>query len=306
MGLPAGPRRSHAGEDAQAVPGDRRVPSAARPRPRNPAPPSQLVTLPGPGRTAFAEIADLDGDGRGDLVTASFTKLPPNQQRKLRVHFQREDGGFREAPDWVAPLPDGAGAYDFVRTADGAEEICFMRRDRVTRLSLAGRAPAWRDVQLPGTTLAVAPDERGIDRLRLARDGLAAAPLLVVPGFGEVFVTRLDGQAVARLATQSRANFFVPPRPGLLVSDNEAELYFEHPRIDVADVDGDGRGDLVVSNRHEVLVFLGREAGDFSGKADQRHVLAGSRRPTTFAPPAARASRRGTGPEMGAPTCSSP
>ena len=65
----------------------------------------------------------------------------------------------------------------------------------------------------------------------------------------------------------------MPPRPGLLVSDNEADLYFEHPRIDAADVDGDGRGDLVVSNRHEVLVFLGREAGDFSAKPDQRHVL---------------------------------
>jgi hypothetical protein len=78
---------------------------------------------------------------------------------------------------------------------------------------------------------------------------------------------------VARLAVQSRANFFIPPRPGLLVTDNEADLYFEHPRIDVADVDGDGRGDLVVSNRHEVLVYLGREAGGFPAKPDQRHVL---------------------------------
>jgi len=235
--------------------------------------PFELLTLPGPGRTALAEIVDLDGDGRGDLVTASFTKLPPNQQRKLRVHFQHEDGTFQQAPDWVAPLPDGAATYDFLHTPGGADEMLFMRRDRVTRLSLAGRVPAWRDVPLPGTTLAVAPDERGIDRLRLARDGLAAGPLLVVPGFGEIFVTKLGGEQVARLATQARANFFVPPRPGLLVSDNEADLYFEHPRIDVADVDGDHRGDLVVSNRHEVLVFLGREAEGFSPKPDQRHIL---------------------------------
>jgi len=235
--------------------------------------PFQLLSVPGPGRTALAEIVDLDGDGRGDLVTASFTKLPPNQQRKLRVHFQRPDGTLVEAPDWAAPLPEGAAAYDFVRTASGTEEMLFMRRDRVTALSLAGRVPVWRDIPLAGTTLAVAPDERGIDRLRMARDGLAAGPLLVVPGFGEIFVTKLDGEPVARLEAQSRANFFVPPRPGLLISDNEADLYFEHPRIDVADVDGDGRGDLVVSNRHEVLVFLGREAGGFAAKPDQRHVL---------------------------------
>jgi hypothetical protein len=235
--------------------------------------PFERLTGPGPGRTALAEIADLDGDGRGDVVTASFTKLPPNQLRKLRVHFQREDGSLAEAPDWVAPLPDGAAAYDFVLTTSGAEEMLFLRRDRVTFLSLVGRVPAWRDVRLPGTTLAVAPDERGIDRLRLARDGLAASPLLVVPGFGEIFVARLGGEPVARLATQSRANFFVPPRPGLLISDNEVDLYFDHPRIDVADVGGDGRGDLVVSNRHEVLVFTGREAGGFPEKPDQRHVL---------------------------------
>jgi len=246
---------------------------AATARAEAPTAPFELLTLPGPGRTALAEIADLDGDGRGDVVIASFTKLPPNQQRKLRVHFQGEDSSFREAPDWVAPLPDGAAFYDFVPMASGAEEMLFLRRDRVTRLSLAGRAPTWRDVALPGTSLAVAPDERGIDRLRLARVGLAAAPLLVVPGFGEVIVSSLDGERVSRLETQSRANFFVPPRPGLLVSDNEADLYFEHPRIDVADVDGNELGDLVVSNRHEVLVFLGRRPGGFSAKPDQRHVL---------------------------------
>jgi len=249
---------------------------AALALPAHAAPPPaafELLTLPGPGRTAFAEIVDLDGDGRGDVVTASFTRLPPDQRRTLRVHFQRENEAFSEKPDWTAPLPDGAAAYDFYRTPGGAEEMLFMRRDRVTRLSLAGRVATWRDVALPGTTLAVAPDERGIDRLRLARDELAAAPLLVVPGFGEIFVSTLDGEPRGRLATQSRANFFVPPRPGLLVIDNETDLYFEHPRIDVADVDGDRRGDLVISNRHEVLVFLGRETGSFAAKPDQRLLL---------------------------------
>jgi hypothetical protein len=233
----------------------------------------ELLTVPGPGRTAFAEILDVDGDGRGDLVAASFTRLPPEQRRTLRVHFQREDGSLAPKPDWSAPLPEGAAAYDFHRTAQGAHELLFMRRDRVTRLSLAGRVAAWRDVALPGTTLAVAPDERGIDRLRLVRAELAGGPLLVVPGFGEIFVSTLEGEARGRLATQSRANFFVPPRPGLLVIDNEADLYFEHPRIDAGDVDGDGRADLVITNRHEVLVFRSREAGDFAAQPDQRHQL---------------------------------
>jgi len=242
------------------------LPARAEP----PQPPFELRTLSGPGRTAFAEIVDLDGDGRGDVVSASFTRLPPDQRRTLRVFFQREDGSLPTKPDWTGPLPEGAAAYDYYRTPGGADELLFMRRDRVTRLAFPGRVAAFRDVMLPGTTLAVAPDERGIDRLRLARSELAATPLLVVPGLGEVFVSTLDGEARGRLATQSRANFFVPPRPGPLVIDNEADLYFEHPRLDAADVDGDGRGDLVVSNRHEVLVFLGREPGRFEAKPDQR------------------------------------
>jgi hypothetical protein len=201
--------------------------------------PFHLISVPGPGRTAFAEIADLDGDGRGDLVTASFTKLPPSQLRKLRVHFQREDGGFREAPDWVAPLPEGAAAYDFHRTAKGADELLFMRRDRVTRLSLAGRVAAWRDVPLPGTSLAVAPDERGIDRLRLVRGELSGGPLLVVPGFGEVFVSTLDGEprglessmassTLIALSLMSFSSFLWPCLPSLgrrLVDDATRQVH---------------------------------------------------------------------------------
>ena len=250
-------------------------PAAARRRPPTiRSAPFELLTLPGPGRTAFAEIVDLDGDGRGDVVTASFTRLPPDQRRTLRVHFQREDGSLPEKPDWTAPLPDGAAAYDFVphagrrgRDALHATRSCdaaLARRPR-RRSGATSRCPERRSRSLPTSAASTGCVSRAT--------GSAAEPLLVVPGLGEVFVSTLDGEIKARLATQSRANFFVPPRPGLLITDNEADLYFEHPRIDVADVDGDGRGDLVVSNRHEVLVFLGREAGGFAAKPDQRHVL---------------------------------
>jgi hypothetical protein len=234
--------------------------------------PFELRVIPAPGRTAFAEIADLDGDGRGDLVSASFTKLPPAQARTLRVHFQRADGALPDEPDWTAPLPEGAATFDIVRGRK-ADQMLFLQRQRVTILSLAGRVAAWRDVELPGTTLGVAADERGLDRLSLAREGLGPEPLLVVPGLGEIFVATLSGVVRGRLAAPARANYFVPPRPGALLSDSEAELYFEHPRIDVADVDGDGRGDLVVSNRHEVLVFEQDAEGRFSAQPQQRHVL---------------------------------
>ena len=236
--------------------------------------PYDLLSLSGPGRTAFAEIVDLDGDGRGDVVTASFTRLPPDQRRMLRVHFQREDGTLSEKPDWTAPLPDGAAAYDFLRTPGGADEMLFMRRDRVTRLSLAGR------VAVVARRRAARNDARGrcptsaastgcISRATGSRTSRCSSSR----GSARSSSARSTARSRPALATQARANFFVPPRPGLLITDNEADLYFEHPRIDVGDVDGDGRGDLVVSNRHEVLVFLGRAAAGFAAKPDQRHVL---------------------------------
>jgi hypothetical protein len=237
--------------------------------------PFRLIELPGPGRTAAAGFADLDGDGRSDVYSVALFGVPPRQRRELRLHFQRDDGTLRAEPDWVGDLPHGAAAYD-VTDLDAApgQELLLLRRDRVTALSFPGRAPASRDLMIPGDpTAAVATDERGLDPLRMAVAGLGDGLRLLVPGLGECIVLSPAGEVVARLDVGHRANYFVPLRPGPVLGESEIESYVDFPRLEIGDVDGDGRRDVVAAGRYEVRVFLQRPEGGFVAEPDRKLVL---------------------------------
>ena len=230
--------------------------------------PFALRSVPTAGRTAAAELGDLDGDGRTDLVAAVFDGIPPNDSRELRAWFQREDGTLPDTPDLSLPLPDGAAAYDVADLGDAPGlEIALLRRDRVSIVAFAGREPRVRDLALPAPTVAAARDERGLDRLRMLRDELPGR--LLVPGLGELFVLDLANGESTRLAVGARSNYFIPPRPGPGIGENELESFYDFPRIDVGDVDGDGRPDLVASNRFEIRVFLQGQGGAFPPRPDR-------------------------------------
>jgi len=230
----------------------------------------RVVELPAPGRTVAAALADLDGDGRADLWTASFTGVPPDERREMHVRWQRADGGFAPLPDAVLPLPSDAAAYDVARLSPAPHaEILLLRRERVGILSLRGRKPAWRAVELGAPTIAVAPDERGLDRLALVRQGLGDGPRLLVPGLGELIVALPAGGVAARLPLGGRANYFIPPRPGPNLGENELEIYFDHPRVELADADGDGLADVIASDRHAVRVFRQRPGGALPATPDR-------------------------------------
>ncbi len=226
-------------------------------------------------RVVQADLVDLDGDARGDLLCTRIDGMPPEERRTLHVFYQRPDGTYAAEPDWSTRLPSGSAAYDLSELDErpGAE-LMLLRSDRVTLLSLSGRELSSRDLAVgPAPTIGVITDERGIDRLRIARDGLADAPRLLVPGFGTVTVLTPSGEVVGKLDVGARANYYTPRRPGPLVAESEVQIFFDHPRLSVGDVDGDGRGDIVSSNRHELRVFLQDAQGHFPQRATRQVAL---------------------------------
>ena len=236
--------------------------------------PFAVKTIPTAGRTVSAEIVDLDGDGRSELLAIVFRGVWPDETREIHVHYADEAGDLPATPGWSAPLPAGAASYDLA-DIDGApgEELLLLVRDGVMVLSLADRKPTWRTLRVATPpTVAVRPDERGLDRLRLARPELGKGRLLV-PGLGEAWLIGASGESLGRLRIGGRANYLVPPRTGPTLGENELELYFDVPTLHVADIDGDGRADIVATNRHALRIFRQRDDATFPSDPDREIAL---------------------------------
>ena len=235
--------------------------------------PFAVSVIPTRARTVAAEILDVDGDGRADLVVAIFDGVPPEDRRTLEIHFQSE-AGFQASPDLTMPLPPGAAAFDAADVLpDPGVELLILWREGVRIISFAGREPRVTELRIPsGVTAGPAADERGLSRLPIASFAFGAEPVLVVPGLGDAFLLSPSGALRARLDVGGRANYFVQAR-GLLYAESDIQIFFDAPRLSAGDIDGDGRADVLSASRHELRVFLQRPGGDFARDPDRRIPL---------------------------------
>jgi FG-GAP-like repeat len=232
-----------------------------------------VTEIPAGGRAVAAELVDLDGDGRTDLLVASFKAFPPAEQRVFRVHLQGSDGSIPLTPSFEVPIPAGVAVYDLADVAETAgTEIVLLRQSDVVILSLATAHGAPRILPFSGVgSVGAAEDERGLERFPLVYDGLGGERRLLVPLLGETLLLSASGEVQARLHTGGRANYLIPARPGLFFIESDLRLFFDTPRVSVADVDGDGSADIVSSTRHDVRVFLRRPDGGFDREPTRVH-----------------------------------
>ena len=236
--------------------------------------PFAIEERPSDGRTVAAELVDVDGDERLDLVQIVFVGFPPKEARRVRVFRQADRGALPLEPDLVWPLPEGCAAYDVadVAEAPGSELVLLRARD-VLLVSFAGSEPQVEAVALPEPSLAASQDERGLDRARLVWTELGPEPWLFAPLAGEFVAVAADGSERARFRVGTSSNYLLPARPGPSFVESEVQLFLDVPVLGAGDVDGDGRTDLVAASRHDVRVFRQREGGSFPRDPDQRLLL---------------------------------
>lgn len=252
-------------EDAQKV----RVPSFS------------IEQLSVDGRIVAVDAEDLDGDGKLDLIAAVAKGEHPNVQRTLAIFWNR-GGHYEKAPDLVIPLDADVCAYDLAEV-DGkpGAEMLAITSSGVRAHSLAGRklGPTLDLVAQP--TLFVRAPREQLHRFRIAQPlGPKGTNALVVPGLGTLTIYQRGEAGFVKRAHLDVGLDVSISGGGRRQSASRQEgvgafsVKTSFPAIEVADLDGDGRSDLLLAHDEEVRGYLQSTDGSFPTSPSFTHSFA--------------------------------
>lgn len=240
------------------------------------------------GRASSAQaarpvVADVDGDGRHDLVMGHVEVDAAGSPLggSLSVVLSTADGGLKP-PRAIAPIGvSGLAAADVdgrpgaeigaVHWADGhglrPSELwlfgggaAIARRHRV-RLGNDGRGLALGDLDADGSIDWIAGDARGVHAF--GADGSAGVEI-EHEGMVSVVAADLDGDGADDVLAVGTTLLRVVP--GATPTTSAIEGPHGARRLEVADVDRDGDADIVAVTREHV-VLLRQDAGSFAQEA---------------------------------------
>jgi hypothetical protein len=231
------------------------------------------------GNVIAVAPADLDGDGKGDLVVAYHHGHEPDSQRFFAIFWNRGNT-FAGKPDLVLPADDKTCAFDVADIDErGGAELITVGHDGVAATRFWQRKVEGPALITSDATLFYKADATALPRLRLVHDLTGKqGPQLVVPLLGALAVYRREG---GRWVVAARVD--VAGKNGVGVSDRVSRteraltgfsVSYQFPGVHIADADGDGLADLIVTLEDRVAVFRQRAGLVFDDKPSYKRNFA--------------------------------
>lgn len=201
-------------------------------------------------------VLDLDADGLQDLITV--------RGPVLSVYFQRSTApGFDfSGPDTTLELPGDAVGWDFPDAPNAPALIALIDGQHVMQWQINNRqfSPADELVGNLGGFLG-----KGAYQLKFYQDiNDDDQPDLVIPGAGvmNLLIRNSDGSFQPPLTVQADVRQRVVLQPGNEL-DRETGQSLRIPRMQLRDVNGDNRPDLISDTDTRYDVFLASTIGDY-------------------------------------------
>jgi hypothetical protein len=207
--------------------------------------------------------ADLDGDGRKDLLASFTTGVPPYQRRFLAVFWNRE-GVFAPRPDLVLPVTDDeVCAFDVGAVGTGrADSLLFLTPHGISAMDFPGRAAAPLRSLIEQPTLFHQPIPGELPRVHLVHD--IASPQshdLLVPALGALWIWKRGPAGQYVKAAQVEVDMDAGIRGGgRRASHAQGSIppigvTYGFPALHLADTDGDGLIDILATQEDRVAIY---------------------------------------------------
>ena len=229
--------------------------------------------------------ADLDGDGKLDLLVSHALYLDPQRTAGRRISiFLQTETGFSSTPSQIWSPDLDAVAVDVARLEPGGPlALVVVRADRIDRRAFVeGRIARRADLLAEHTSFFDEPDWTGVRVWDLARDldGDGVDELLL-PTLGgtEILGRGPEGRYRRRqlLASPSVRKITTPQESEWLIDRLESfELRFDRviPKLLLREWDGDGHLDLVHAWHDQVHVHRALGDGTFHERGQRYRTAA--------------------------------